>query len=328
MNTLRKMLGYSSVLVMVLASFFSPLTAGAANAPAGALVQDSSGTIFFVTDNFQRRPFTSAGAFYSYGFLSFSQVVSTTAYSNFYTLPESSFIPPRDGSIFCASQTKGTDVAGECALITGGQKASFTSEAVFKGLGFSFARAQYGDSSFLAKTSNVDNTTSAHRPGVLVNLNGTVYLVGSSSLLGIPSLEVFNSWGYSFADSVSGNAADAAMAKSGVMVSRQAGQLNPDTVYLPTVATKAASDIFKTSAYLNGDLITNGLAATYWFDYGTTTSLGSKSEVKSVASSQVTAKPFIYINGLTAGTKYYFRLAGQNENGTAYGETLSFTTAQ
>jgi len=263
----------------------------------------------------------------SYGFLSYGQILKSTDYTGFYELTQGSLIPPRDGSVFCAQATKGTDVAGECALITGGKKASFTSEAVFKGLGFSFSRAKYGDSSFLEKTTNIDSATSAHRPGVLINYQGTIYLVGTSGLLGIPSPDVFKSWGYTFEDAVIANTADGAIPQSGVMVSRVAGQLNPIWAVLPTVETVGASDIFTSSAYLKGKISTNGLAASYWFEYGTDpASLNKKTETKEVSVDKVSENPFVNITGLSAGTKYYFRLAGENVNGKVYGEILNFST--
>jgi hypothetical protein len=175
----------------------------------------------------QRRPFSSGGAFLSYGFLSWAQVQNATAEVS--ALPQGSIIPPQDGKIFCATATKGSDVSGECSLVTGGMKAAFTSSAVFSGQGFSFARAQYGDSSFLTKTGNISDAAAAHGAGVLVNIDGTVYLVGSSSLMGIPSVSVFESWGYSFADVVTANTADRGMSKSGIMASRTPGHLSPST---------------------------------------------------------------------------------------------------
>ncbi len=193
-----------------------------------SVVKTSDGTIWFITtegSNTVRRPFTSFGAFQSYGFMSLSNVVDADAQDLAY--PAGSFIAPQDGKIFCATETKGSDVKGECSLVTGGQKAAFTSAAVFGGLGFSFSRALYGDSSFLSKTSNIDNTTSAHVVGVAVNNNGTVQLRVSNGLWGIPSIEVFNSYGYSFADVVPANAADKALTQVGVMTARQPGQLVP-----------------------------------------------------------------------------------------------------
>jgi len=225
MSFIKKFVTVASTVALVAGGLMAPLAAHAAAHGAGSVVKTPDGTVWFITNDNHRRAFTSAGAFLSYGFLSFSQVVD--ANSDDTALVAGSFIPPRDGAIFCATATKGSDVAGECALITGGMKAAFTSAAVFAGQGHSFSRAQYGDSSFLSKTSNIDNAGAAHRQGVLVNFSGTVYLVGSSTLLGIPSVDVFNSWGYSFADVVTANAADNSMTKSGVMCARTAGDLNP-----------------------------------------------------------------------------------------------------
>jgi hypothetical protein len=202
----------------------APFAASAAAHAEGTNVSKSDGTVGMIIGG-QFRPYTSAGAFLTYGFNSWGSVVAANA--DDLALPTGSFIAPQDGKIFCATETKGTDVKGECSLITGGQKAAFTSAAVFTGLGFSFSRAQYGDSSFLAKTSNVDNTTAAHRAGVLVNNNGTVQLVGATGLLGIPDIATFNTWGYSFSDVVPANAADKTMSQTGVMAARVAGQLSP-----------------------------------------------------------------------------------------------------
>ncbi len=231
MSSLRKLFAVGSTVAMLAAGLVMPGSALAAAHGAGSVVKSSDGTVWFIDNNGMRSAFTSAGAFQSYGFLSFSQVVD--ANSDDLALPTGPFIAPRDGSVFCATATKGSDVAGECSLITGGMKAAFTSASVFNGLGFSFSRAKYGDSSFLAKTTNIGNTTDAHRPGVLVNNHGTVQLVGTSSLLGIPSIDVFNSWGYSFSDVVPANGADQTISQAGVMTARTPGQLNPSFTSTP-----------------------------------------------------------------------------------------------
>ncbi len=223
----KRLIAVASTVAMVASGLVAPSAALAAAHAPGTIFRSSPSdqTIWFITNDNSRRAFTSGGAFLTYGFLNFGQVVDGN--SDDMGLTAGSFIPPRDGSIFCATSTKGSDVAGECALITGGMKARFTSAAVFAGQGYSFSRAQYGDSSFLANTSNIDNAGAAHRQGALVNVSGTVYLVGTSTLLGIPSVDVFNTWGYSFADVVPANAADNSMTKSGVMCARVPGQLNP-----------------------------------------------------------------------------------------------------
>lgn len=226
MTSLRRLFTLAVAASTALAVLVPVVPAYAAPHGAGSLVKDPNGpAVFFLPGDGTRRGFTSAGALESYGFLSFSQVV--TANAEDMALPQGPLVPPRDGGIFCATANDGTDVAGECALITGGQKAAFTSEAVFKGLGFSFARAKYGSSAFLSKTTNISNTTDAHRAGVLVQNGTTVQMVGTNGLLGFPSPEVFQSWGYSFADVVPSNAADRTMTQNGVVAMRVAGQLNP-----------------------------------------------------------------------------------------------------
>ncbi len=242
----KKIFAVGSAVAMTL-SLAVPFTALAAVHADGTNV-NKSGTVGMIVGG-QFRPYTSAGAFLSYGFNSWASVVDANAED--LALPTGSFIPPQDGKIFCAEVTKDSDVKGECSLITGGQKAAFTSAAVFTGLGFSFSKAVYGDSSFMSKTTNIDNSTAAHRPGVLVNNNGTVQLVGSTGLLGIPDLATFNSWGYSFANVVPANAADKAMTQTGVMAARVAGQLspsalvpgvNPPSVVSGSVSASLASD--------------------------------------------------------------------------------------
>lgn len=241
----KKIFAVGSAAAM-LAAFALPMSALAAAHPEGTNV-NKSGTVGMIIGG-QFRPYTSAGAFLSYGFNSWASVVAASAED--LALPTGEFIPPQDGTVFCATETKGSDVKGECSLVTAGTKAAFTSASVFSGLGFSFSRAQYGDSSFLSKSANVDNTTAAHRTGVLVNNNGTVQLVGASGLLGIPDLATFNSWGYSFANVVPANAADKAMSQTGVMAARMSGQLspswtanpNPPSVVSGSVSASLASD--------------------------------------------------------------------------------------
>jgi hypothetical protein len=212
---------------------FSPNAVLAAPHGIGINVKTSDGTIFMITASGQRRPYTSAGAFLSYGYNSFGSVVEATAED--LVLPIGSFIPPQDGKIICSD--RGAD-KGTCYLITLGKKAGFTSAAVFHGLGFQFSRATYGDVSFMDSAGLIGTANEAHRPGVLVNNAGTVSLVGPDGLLGIPTVSTFESWGYSFADVVPANSYDVVKAQIGVMNARTAGALSP----LDTLSSSAPSN--------------------------------------------------------------------------------------
>ncbi len=240
----KKLFAVGSAVAMTL-SLAVPFVASAAVHADGTNV-NKSGTVGMIVGG-QFRPYTSAGAFLSYGFNSWASVVDANAEDM--ALPTGSFIPPQDGKVICSD--RGSD-KGTCYLITGAMKAGFTSAAVFTGLGFSFSKSTAGDVSWMSSTSNIDNTTAAHRPGVLVNNNGTVQLVGNSGLLGIPDLATFNSWGYSFANVVPANAADKAMTQTGVMAARVAGQLSP-TALAPTTPTTPGVVTGSVSAMLSSD---------------------------------------------------------------------------
>ena len=192
---------------------------------AGSVVKTSDGTVWFITLEGTRRAFTSGGAFLSYGFLTWGLVVDANAAD--IALSAGTFIPPQDGKIICSDRDDAYAKKGTCYLITAGKRAAFTSSSVFTSLGFKFSRSTTGDVSFMATDSNIDSSTAAHRPGVLVNNAGTIQLVGSSSMMGIPSESVFTSWGYAFADTVPANTADKAISQSGVMMSRVTGHLSP-----------------------------------------------------------------------------------------------------
>jgi hypothetical protein len=223
----KKLFAVGSAVAMTM-SLAAPLVAQAAAHTAGTNVISSDGTVWMITSNNTRRAYTSGGAFLSYGFNSFANVQTANADDLALPVDPAGFIPPQDGSIICSD--RGAD-KGTCYFITNGKKAGFVSQQVFTGLGFSFANAMNGDVSFLASDANIENTTAALKTGAITfftyNGNKTYFLVGASSLLGIPSNEVFNSWGYSFKKAVPANAATQAWPVAGVMVARQLGQLSP-----------------------------------------------------------------------------------------------------
>ena len=186
----------------------------------GTNIVTTDGTIYTLTADGKRRPYTSAGAYLSYGFNTWNNVVK--ARSADLTLPVGDFIPPRDGSITCSD--RGSD-KGTCYLITGGKKAGFTSATVFKALGFSFANSHYGDVSFMESAPNISTSQQAHHLGTLINNAGTLQLIGSSALVGIPSMSILTSWGYNPATAVLANSYDKLLTQVKVLSQRLAGVL-------------------------------------------------------------------------------------------------------
>ncbi|MCX6303632.1 MAG: choice-of-anchor J domain-containing protein [Bacteroidetes bacterium] len=93
----------------------------------------------------------------------------------------------------------------------------------------------------------------------------------------------------------------------------------------PAVITIAASAVTGTTATLNGSVNPNGLATTYYFQWGTTVSYGSVTTTTSAGTGTTAVAVNANVTGLTGGTIYHFRLVAINSDGTAYGNDLTFS---
>jgi streptogramin lyase len=96
----------------------------------------------------------------------------------------------------------------------------------------------------------------------------------------------------------------------------------------PIATTAPATNIKGTEATLGTTTNPQGYSTTVQFEYGTTTSYGSKAPAvpKEIGSGNV---PYAFnqsISGLATGTKYHFRVVAKSEAGTTYGKDLTFTT--
>ncbi|MHB8483784.1 MAG: beta strand repeat-containing protein [Nitrospiria bacterium] len=97
----------------------------------------------------------------------------------------------------------------------------------------------------------------------------------------------------------------------------------------PIVTTGVATNISQTSATLNATVNPNGVPATAWFEWGTTTSYGSSnaSAPQSIpaGTTAVSLTP-VLISGLLANTVYHYHVVANNTGGTSYGTDATFTT--
>jgi hypothetical protein len=93
---------------------------------------------------------------------------------------------------------------------------------------------------------------------------------------------------------------------------------------VPEANTGQAAAIYATSTVLNGTVSPNGLATTYYFEYGTTTAYGLATASR---TTQAEASVSETVRGLSAGTTYHFRLVATNASGTSYGPDRSYQTA-
>ncbi len=101
------------------------------------------------------------------------------------------------------------------------------------------------------------------------------------------------------------------------------------TVPAPTATTLAAEGLKETEATLRGTVNPGGEATEYFFEYGTDTHYGQKTETATLqASGGSNQGVSATLKGLTPGTEYHFRLVAKNKHSPA-GEGLdrSFKTA-
>ncbi len=100
------------------------------------------------------------------------------------------------------------------------------------------------------------------------------------------------------------------------------------TVGAPVVATEPATEAAATEATLNASVNPRGGATTYQFEYGKTTSYGSKvpATAGSAGSGTTPVAASEKATGLSEGTLYHYRVVATNEAGTVYGADKTVTT--
>ncbi|MEI6310133.1 MAG: hypothetical protein WCP58_10890 [bacterium] len=95
----------------------------------------------------------------------------------------------------------------------------------------------------------------------------------------------------------------------------------------PAVVTNPASDISLGSAVLHGEVQPNGHPAEGWFQWGGTTSYGSRTPTQFISAGSSTIPLTSPISGLSPGTVYHFRWVAQNLYGLSAGNDRTLTTA-
>ena len=93
----------------------------------------------------------------------------------------------------------------------------------------------------------------------------------------------------------------------------------------PIIVSANASQVTSTSAVLNGSVNPIGLNTDAWFQMGTP--INPPLGFQNIGSGNSSASLAQYnLTGLTPGTTYNFRVEASNQNGTSYGNWISFTT--
>jgi uncharacterized lipoprotein YehR (DUF1307 family) len=112
----------------------------------------------------------------------------------------------------------------------------------------------------------------------------------------------------------------------GSVISFTTGQIQQPVQQPPQVTTTSATTTTN-SALLQGSLVSAGSsAATRWFEWGQTTSLGTTAFVSGTTNQPASFSASI--SGLQSGVTYYYKACGMNSAGQVCGAIMSFSTQQ
>jgi hypothetical protein len=98
------------------------------------------------------------------------------------------------------------------------------------------------------------------------------------------------------------------------------------TASAPAAVTGTASSVTATSATLNGTVDPNGRPTTWYVEYGTSTSYGSKTAARSAGSGTSQVNVAAGVSGLSPGRTYHYRVVATSDAGTSNGADRTFTT--
>lgn len=196
--------------------------------PEGSNVKTADGTVYRISSG-TRTPYTSAGAFLSYGFNRWEDVKEANSADLALLTGSCSYadgsgshpcyIQPRDGSLI--------NDHGTIYIITDGYRAGFASAEAFLGFGYSFSHALEGDTSFLSTLAPINTHKTSHPSGTVVNASGTICVIVSpfreGGIVGrrcFSTLADMNSWGIRNYEILPANSFDIALPILGVIPSR------------------------------------------------------------------------------------------------------------
>jgi RTX calcium-binding nonapeptide repeat (4 copies) len=95
----------------------------------------------------------------------------------------------------------------------------------------------------------------------------------------------------------------------------------------PSVSTGGVDEITISSARVHGSVDPRGRGTVAWFEYGTTSALGSRTADANAGFGTGATSVSAQLSGLQPGTKIYYRAAARSDAGTTVGQTRSFTTS-
>ena len=94
----------------------------------------------------------------------------------------------------------------------------------------------------------------------------------------------------------------------------------------PTAVTGAATSVGATTAVVEGKVDAGGEATSWYVEYGTSTSYGSRTGARSGGNGTSAVDVSEQLRGLTTGATYHYRLVASNGAGTSRGADQTFST--
>ena len=95
---------------------------------------------------------------------------------------------------------------------------------------------------------------------------------------------------------------------------------------VPTAVTGAATSVGATTAVVEGKVDAGGEATSWFVEYGTSTSYGSRTGARSGGNGTSAVDVSEQLRGLTTGATYHYRLVASNGAGTSRGADQAFST--
>ena len=94
----------------------------------------------------------------------------------------------------------------------------------------------------------------------------------------------------------------------------------------PTATTGPATAVGSTTAKVTGTVVPGGQSTTWYVEYGTTTSYGSKTASVNAGSGSAAVSITSTLANLKPGATYHYRVVAKNTAGTSNGGDAVFTT--
>ncbi|MDB6151943.1 MAG: 3-carboxymuconate cyclase, partial [Chthoniobacteraceae bacterium] len=312
-GTLFRLVPGASPTVKTVASFTGLTGTLPGNAPSAELVQGPDGNLYGTTN---------AGGSGDNGVLFQAKPGGAVSVKAVFTgrsglLPGAMPIAPLelapDGNLYGTTSSSGTGGGGTVFRVVFGPtvktdalaRISFT-EATFSALvnpngAASEAWFEYGTSTALGFSTNIQVLPEGSAP-VPVNAQIAALIPGTTYY-------------------VRGVARNAAGIQRGTILSFQT-----KSAFAASSRTTGASGVTVHEAFLAGSVTANGESAASYFEFGTTTSYGTKTSVRVTPPEARELELKIEATGLLPHTLYHFRSVASNPSGTGYGDDSTFTT--